>query len=240
MPRKTVYLCGASNPEAVRLALRANGATARWDEIVLLDDDESKHGQAILGVEVIGFFALLDRASPGSAECINLVAKTTVGRQKVFERIARTGIPIVGMIDPGVDLDGTRVAPDVIVYGNATVGAGATVESGAVVFMGAVVGHGSHVGPGCIVAPNAVINARVRLGERVYVGTTASILPDLTVGDGATIGANTAVMQSVPPGATVIGVPGRVLGGGKQGAMTAFPSQGDGKLGTAKRIHGAA
>ena len=56
-----------------------------------------------------------------------------------------------------------------------------------------------------------MINARVELGEGVYVGTNASILPDLTVGSWATIGANSAVIQDVPPGATVMGVPAQLL-----------------------------
>ncbi len=60
-------------------------------------------------------------------------------------------------------------------------------------------------------APNAVINARVTLGDRVYVGTNGTVLPDVTIGEGATIGANSVAVQNVPPGATVLGVPGRVL-----------------------------
>ena len=59
--------------------------------------------------------------------------------------------------------------------------------------------------------PNAVINARVRLGERVYVGSNASILPDLIIGDGATIAGNTLVVSDVPTGATAIGVPATIV-----------------------------
>ena len=81
-----------------------------------------------------------------------------------------------------------------------------------VVFASAVVGHGSRVGRGCVVAPGAVLNARVRLADEVYVGTNASILPDLTLGAGVTVGLNSAVMEDVPAGASVIGVPGEILG----------------------------
>jgi hypothetical protein len=45
----------------------------------------------------------------------------------------------------------------------------------------------------------------------VYLGTNASILPDVKVGPWATIGANSAVIQNVPTGATVMGVPAQVL-----------------------------
>jgi serine O-acetyltransferase len=45
--------------------------------------------------------------------------------------------------------------------------------------------------------------------EDVMVGTSASVLGKLTVGAGATIGANAAVFSDVPAGSTVVGVPGR-------------------------------
>jgi serine acetyltransferase len=52
----------------------------------------------------------------------------------------------------------------------------------------------------------------VELGEGVYVGTNASILPDLKVGAWASIGSNSAVIEDVPPGALVMGVPAQMLG----------------------------
>jgi serine O-acetyltransferase len=49
------------------------------------------------------------------------------------------------------------------------------------------------------------------LGDNVYVGPGASIIGTVTVGDDAAIGANCVVTRDVPPGAVVVGVPGRVV-----------------------------
>lgn len=54
-----------------------------------------------------------------------------------------------------------------------------------------------------------------RIGDDVFIGTGAKVLGPITVGDGARIGANAVVVEDVPPGATVVGVPGRVLDRGK-------------------------
>lgn len=56
-----------------------------------------------------------------------------------------------------------------------------------------------------------MINARVELGDGVYVGSNASIMPDLRVGQGAVIEANSAVVQNIPAGASVIGVPAQIV-----------------------------
>jgi serine O-acetyltransferase len=46
------------------------------------------------------------------------------------------------------------------------------------------------------------------LGDSVTVGSGAKLLGPIAVGDGAKIGANTVVVEDVPPGSTVIGNPG--------------------------------
>jgi len=47
------------------------------------------------------------------------------------------------------------------------------------------------------------------LGDRVIVGSGAQILGPFKVGDGARIGANAVVINEVPPGATMVGIPAR-------------------------------
>jgi serine O-acetyltransferase len=49
------------------------------------------------------------------------------------------------------------------------------------------------------------------LGRSVVVGAGAKILGPITVGDGAKIGSNAVVVRDVPAGATVVGVPGRIV-----------------------------
>ena len=46
------------------------------------------------------------------------------------------------------------------------------------------------------------------LGDNVTVGSGAKLLGPISVGDGAKIGANTVVVEDVPPSATVVGNPG--------------------------------
>ncbi len=58
-----------------------------------------------------------------------------------------------------------------------------------------------------------------KIGDDVYIGTGAKILGPVTIGNGARIAANTLVISDVPPGATAIGVPARIMKytGRKQG-----------------------
>lgn len=50
-----------------------------------------------------------------------------------------------------------------------------------------------------------------RVGNNVYIGTSAVVIGDITVGDGAVIGANTTVVKDVPPGYTVVSAAPRMI-----------------------------
>jgi serine O-acetyltransferase len=49
------------------------------------------------------------------------------------------------------------------------------------------------------------------LGNRVVVGTGASVLGNIKLGDDVKVGAGSVVVHSVPEGSTVVGIPGRVV-----------------------------
>lgn len=207
----TLYLCGAGNSEGVRLAATVDRAVRRFDRLVILDDDPAKRGRHLIGVEIAGPLDLLAEADATEDAAVNLVARTCGRRAAMRTKIAAHGVPFVSLVHPTVDLAWTALGPDVLVYEQAVISPETVIGAGSVVFMRAVIGHEAHLGSGCIVAAGAVLNARVRLGDGVYVGSNASVLPEVRIGDGATIGANSMVLADVPPGATVVGVPGQVV-----------------------------
>ena len=51
----------------------------------------------------------------------------------------------------------------------------------------------------------------VVLGNDIHVGANATILPGVTIGDNAVIGAGAVVTRDVPPGVTVVGVPAKPI-----------------------------
>ena len=51
----------------------------------------------------------------------------------------------------------------------------------------------------------------VAIGDGVFVGQRAVVLGGVRIGEGATVGAGAVVVRDVPAGATVVGVPARVV-----------------------------
>lgn len=70
------------------------------------------------------------------------------------------------------------------------------------------------IGPNCLIFQQVTIGigrgqAPPTLGGHVDIGAGAKILGGITIGDHAIIGANSVVLQDVPTGATVAGIPAR-------------------------------
>lgn len=85
--------------------------------------------------------------------------------------------------------------------------------------MGVVIGETSEIGDDCTLYHGVTLGGtswnkgkrHPTLGNRVVVGAGAKILGPITIGDGAKIGSNAVVVKDVPPGATAVGIPARVL-----------------------------
>jgi len=75
----------------------------------------------------------------------------------------------------------------------------------------ASVGHDASVGRGCTISSYCDITGNVHLGTGVFMGSHASVLQGITVGDFATIGAGSVVIRKVPPQTSVMGVPARAI-----------------------------
>ena len=92
--------------------------------------------------------------------------------------------------------------------------------------IGIVVGETAEIGDDCTLYQGVTLGGvswdkgkrHPTLEAGVTVGAGAKILGPFTVGAGAKIGSNSVVVKAVPPGATVVGIPARIVEGIEQGA----------------------
>lgn len=55
-----------------------------------------------------------------------------------------------------------------------------------------------------------LIPSPIKIGERVWIGANATVLPGVTIGDNAVIGAGSIVTRDVPENTVVTGNPARI------------------------------
>jgi serine O-acetyltransferase len=86
--------------------------------------------------------------------------------------------------------------------------------------MGVVIGETAVIGEDCTLYHGVTLGGTTwnkgkrhpTLGDGVVVGAGAKILGPIDIGAGARVGSNSVILKPVPAGATVVGIPGHVIG----------------------------
>ncbi len=84
---------------------------------------------------------------------------------------------------------------------------------------GVVIGETAEIGNDVLMYQGVVLGGTTlekkkrhpTVGNNVVIGSGAIALGAITIGDGAMVGSGSVVVKSVPPGTTVVGIPGRIV-----------------------------
>jgi serine O-acetyltransferase len=109
----------------------------------------------------------------------------------------------------------SRFLTGIEIHPGAKIGEGFFIDHG----MGVVIGETSEIGNDVTLHQGVTLGGtstqRVKrhptLKDNVLVGVGAQLIGDITIGENSKVGAGSVVLNSVPPNATVVGVPGRVV-----------------------------
>lgn len=101
------------------------------------------------------------------------------------------------------------------IHPGTTIGRRVFIDHGA----GVVIGETAEVGDDVLMYQGVVLGGtslekgkrHPTIGNNVVIGTGAVALGNITIGNGAKVGSGSVVVKSVPAGATVVGIPGRVV-----------------------------
>jgi serine O-acetyltransferase len=109
----------------------------------------------------------------------------------------------------------SRQLTGIEIHPGATIGPGLFIDHG----MGVVIGETAEIGEDVTIYQGVTLGGTGKetgkrhptIGDCVIIGSGASVLGSVNVGEGAKIGAGSIVIKDVPPNSTVVGNPGRAV-----------------------------
>jgi sugar O-acyltransferase (sialic acid O-acetyltransferase NeuD family) len=206
-----IVFLGAANPETLRMIGAIEQVDPEFRVAGFLDNDPAKKGTMFLGYPVFGGFEVLDELLPRDVRFVNLITGSTRTRYETSVEMAARGCQFANFIHPSVDLKMVHLGVGNYVQENVVLQAAVRLGDNSSIHIGTLVGHETVIGNSVFIAHGCSISGLVQVGDGVFMGTHATVIPRITIGRWATIGAGTVVTKDVPDYATVVGVPGSVI-----------------------------
>ncbi|VVC00306.1 2,3,4,5-tetrahydropyridine-2,6-dicarboxylate N-acetyltransferase [uncultured archaeon] len=131
---------------------------------------------------------------------------------RVAHSIHSLGVPILPRFISNV----AKAWSGAEIHPGASIGRAFFIDHGA----GTVIGETAEIGDNCVLFHNVTLGGTGKhsgkrhptLGNNVLVGTGATLLGPITIGDNVKIGAETfVIMKDIPSNCTVVGVPGKIV-----------------------------
>jgi UDP-perosamine 4-acetyltransferase len=205
-----VIIIGAGGHGRVVLdILRAAGGVK---PIGFIDADPQLAGTSIGGLSVLGQANLLPKLKSQKVKGAIVAVGDNRARRSYAKKLLEQGFELVNAIHPSSVVSQTaRLGRNVVVAANAVIGTDSIIADDVIINTSAVVDHECEIGQAVHVCPAAALAGRVRVGEEAFIGLGCRIIQCLSIGSQAVVGAGAVVIADVPDGATVVGVPARVI-----------------------------
>lgn len=137
------------------------------------------------------------------------IGNNTIRSNKLRE-LSAAGAPLVTLIHPGAFVSKyARVGDGGVIFAGVQVNAYATIGNGTILNTACSVDHDCVLAEAVHISPGAHLAGGVKVGSRSWVGIGASARQLITIGDDVVVGAGAAVVNDVPDGFVVAGVPAK-------------------------------
>jgi sugar O-acyltransferase (sialic acid O-acetyltransferase NeuD family) len=176
--------------------------------------DNRGPGGLVDGLPVLGW--LEDPPADGSLPANEVEFVVALGANKrraaTFERCLELGWRPVALVHPTVILLGSaKVAPGAQICAGAVIGLATSVGANVIVNTSATIDHDCSIAEHAFIGPGARLAGRVTVERGAHVGLGAIVRDGCRIGASAFVAAGAVVIQDVPAGKRVAGVPAQPM-----------------------------
>jgi sugar O-acyltransferase (sialic acid O-acetyltransferase NeuD family) len=195
-----------------RVVLDILTAMGTHQTVGFIDADPQLAGKAIGDVPILGQANLLPKLKSQKVKGAIVAIGDNHARRSYAAKLAQQGFELINAIHPRSIVSPTaKLGTNLVIAAGAVIGTDAVIGNDVIVNTAAVIDHECEIGQAVHICPGAALAGRVHVGEEAFIGLGSNIIPCMNIGRQSVVGAGAVVIADVPEGATVVGVPARVI-----------------------------
>lgn len=206
--KSLIIVCGGGSARDV--IWLARDCSNQWRLDGILDDTESKQGQQICDIPVLG---KIDEWPKFADSWFVVAIGSPRLRKLIVSRMESKGkIKFATLVHPSVSHsqyvqfgEGSIVSTGCIITTQVAIGRHCLIN------IGCTISHDAFFGDFCTLAPQVAVSGNVTLGAGVELGAGAVLIEKLNIGTGSFAGAGSVVTKDLPENILCVGVPARHL-----------------------------
>jgi UDP-N-acetylbacillosamine N-acetyltransferase len=164
------------------------------------------------GLPVLGGEEMLEQLFSEGVEYAIIAIGDNRARQAAADRWALAGYTLATLVHPSaVIANGVSIGAGTVVFAGAVINPAVYIGNNVIVNTGATIDHDCVIQDNAHIAPGAHLAGNITVGERTLIGVGAAIRPNVKIANDVTVGVGAAVVNDIPRGVTVVGVPARAI-----------------------------
>ncbi len=206
---------GGHAREILDIVAAINSSAARSESgavrpVGLIDERPEALGGMVAGFPILGGFEWFGENRYDGA--VVIAVGDTALRERFASRATELGLRFARIVSPQARVAASaRLGIGVVIFPFVFISNETSIGDHSHCNAGSSVSHDSRLGAFTTLGPRATITGRVTLERGVTVGASATVLPDVRVGEYCMIGAGSVVTAPLDPCSLAVGSPAKVI-----------------------------
>lgn len=207
---KIILLGGGGHAKVLIDLIRTSGKY----EIAGILDPQIKI-DSVFGISVLGEDDLLqelyDKGIRNACISIGSISiKDNNKRKGLYGNVKQLGFALPNLIHPESFVSSVaQISEGAQVMAGVMIQTGSTIGINSIVNTGAIIEHHSRIGKHVHICPGVVLSGESFVDDEAFIGVGSTIIQGIKIGKGALVAAGAVVVNDVPDGARVMGVPAK-------------------------------
>jgi sugar O-acyltransferase (sialic acid O-acetyltransferase NeuD family) len=209
MQEVVIYGAGGFGREVLEILKSQNNIEKRWVILGFVDDTISQ-GKLINGFPVLGNIKWFSN-NHNNVGCLVAIGDPR-SKYPIIKELKKYNVSFVNAIHPSVIMsDFVEIGNNVIICAGCILTVNIKLGSHIILNLCSTVGHDVIIEDYCSIMPSVKINGNSHIKEGAYLGSGATLIQNVSVGNWSIIGAGAVVVKDIPDNVTAIGMPAKPI-----------------------------